>query len=341
MRLLNPAREQSNFVSPLPRRLERYVFQVFPFPLTASAQTGKLSFSDFPKKNDMPIIYPQIPANEQPVLQRIVKKYLEYMRVYSSPNPDPITLQGERYEIAAAIEIRRRGLFTDGSQISRWFTAGPPQHISVGANTEYDFGIPRSDLIPRQPGGLGPILGEAKSYSNGLGEYIKKAIGYCLNDHTLGGFCFVTPGNEYMLYLQIMQNAIAIMSGHELAPAMTGANTWLNQARGVKPAGNQIQAYYNQKYYHHPNYPAPDTNNYLQVLQNDFAGDHLGQQKTEMNIHTGRPKAVPFQRSQNRRGTADYYNQELAQQAGFVVACFRLAMPTHDEIRDLVGNLPV
>jgi hypothetical protein len=291
----------------------------------------------------MPVIHPQVPNDETRASQRIIRKFLEYMAVYQSANADPVQLQGERYEIAVAIALFNKGLLTHGNQISRWTRAAIPQHVSVGANTEYDMVIPQSQLIPRINAATGPILVEAKSYANGLGQYYKKAIGYCLNDPTLGGFCFVTPGGDYTTFMEMIEAAISIMGGNEDTPAITGGQAWKTiMVRGGKPSGPAIVQYYRHKYFNHPRYAAPNPTNKLQVLQNDHVGDVTGQIRTTTfgqapDIYV---RATHYRTARNQRMTAAYYDDELALQAGFVMASFTVPTMTHDQIRDAVGLLP-
>lgn len=287
----------------------------------------------------MPVIYPQVPMAEGDVRARIVSKYAEYIAVHSGRNADPVQLQGERYEIAAIIALRQR--FTHGNQISRWHRWGASQSISIGHNTEYDFIIPTSQQIPRMPQVQGPLLGEAKSYANGLGAYVKKAVGYCLNDPTLGGFCFVTPGGDYAFFLQMMQMTIAILAGAEGAPGISGGDAWKNAvARNGKPSGAQILQYFRGQYYQHQQHTALTGQNYVEVLQNQHAGDAIGYMRHTLNPYTQLQQADLFRRLVNRRATADFYNQELAQHAGFVIGCYQVANVTHDQLRATVGNLP-
>jgi hypothetical protein len=287
----------------------------------------------------MPVIYPVVPGNEHNVRDRILAKYNEYHQLLQQGG-DRITLQGERYEVITAIAMYNRRLFTDGNQIGRWNTPPTPsQSISLGENTEYDFIIPTSTRIAQLPLVLGPLLGEAKSYSSRLGEYFKKAVGYCLNDPTLGGFCFVTPGKEYPLFMLMVYTTIEILAGREEAPGITGGSTWKRSARQGKPDGPDIVRHFREKYFTNSQYAAPTQQNFLQVLQNDFAGDAIHVQKTVLNEHTQRIQAAHFQRRENQRGTANYYNTEFAQHAGFVIACYMVPDQTDEVLANAIRDL--
>lgn len=283
----------------------------------------------------MAVNYPNVIGKESyDIKERILKKYEEYLKVYNS-NGDPVQLKGERYEIVVAIELNKKLLFTNGKQISRWHSEGAPQNISLGTNTEYDFIIPDSKSIRRlrSLNDTGPVLGEAKSYTDSLGEYIKKSIGYCLNDPTLGGFCFVTPGDDYKLFLQLTHETIAILAGKVETPAITGADSWRNKSefqRNGKPAGTKIIDHFHEKYYSEP--PYLNQKNHLEILQNKHASDVTGYVNNRFNEHTKKDQAEYYQLLSNRRKTALHFNEEISTKAGFVVACYQIKNKEHTEL---------
>lgn len=294
----------------------------------------------------MPIIYPNVVGDEAiSIKNRIQRKYDEYLKLYNSPNPNTDQLRGERYEIVVAISIYNKNMFTAPSQISRWNALGEPaQNISVGYNTEYDFALHSNKSIPRihMLEQKGPVLGEAKSYTDALGPYIKKTIGYCINDPTLGGFCFVTPADDYKLFLQLTQETIAILSGLTPTPAITGGDSWHNKTsaeRQGKPAGPEIRDHFKKKYYEHPTHSSLTAQNHLEVLQNQHAGDHTGYISTREHQFTKQTVADYYKNRSTKRATATIFNAELAEKAGFIVACYKVETKTHDELQSMMNSL--
>ena len=205
----------------------------------------------------MPINYPNVPFTEINVRDRIRAKFGEYSAVVREQgNPGGARLQGERYEIAVAIHLYQHGRLTHGNQIGRWVEDGIMRHqeVKIGFNTEYDFALPGAATFPLLVGAIpavgaiaGPLLGEAKSYNNGLGAYMKKATGYCLHDPTLGGFCFVTPGPQAATWRNMVGNAYEVLSNPQVTPGIAGGPGWMNRAAANgKPAGAAIVAHFQQ-----------------------------------------------------------------------------------------------
>lgn len=170
---------------------------------------------------------PFVPADEWPsVPVRIARKFEAFEAERKRGATNRNREQGELYEIAAAILLYYQRLIRTGRQLSRWQLPGEtqPQSISMGQNNEYDF--------VAEDGGV--LLGEAKSEFSGLGEYIKKAVSFCLCDRLvrggcdkLAGFCFVTPRPAESLQRSAVANAIGILSGFEEASGISGMNSQL------------------------------------------------------------------------------------------------------------------
>lgn len=294
----------------------------------------------------MPVVYPNFVGPEaNSVRNRIQKKYDEYMTQHDAGTANSAQLKGERYEIVVAVELYKKNLFTAPRQISRWNALGEAaQNISLGENTDYDFILPSNKSIPRIQALVekGPVLGEAKSYSDGLGTYIKKAVGYCINDPTLGGFCFVTPMNDYELFLQMTQETIAILAGKQGTPAITGGDAWHHKSsadRLGKPAGPDILKHFKDQYYQHPTHSSLTAQNHLEVLQNQHASDETRYVRYRTHPFTHQPVADYYKNRSTKRATAIHFNSELAEKAGFVVACYQVKSKTHDELIQLMSNL--
>jgi hypothetical protein len=95
----------------------------------------------------------------------------------------------------------------------------------MGLNNEYDFLLPDSH---------GVLLGDAKSEASGLGEYLKKAISFCLLDYfvrshenQLGGFCFATPANPAGMFWTALRNAYELLTALTDCSGITGMNSQL------------------------------------------------------------------------------------------------------------------
>lgn len=253
----------------------------------------------------MPVTYPVVPAAENTVRARIIKKYTEYITVFNRLGNTNQT-QGERYEIAVAIFLMGLNKLTNPNQLSRWHTGNVPQNISLGANTEYDFIIPGIAQFPNFAGaGIpnigGVLLGEAKSYHGGkLNQYIQKAVGYCLHDPAnLAGLCFITTGAQGAVWQQVITQALSILSDPQLTPGICGGPSWQNRAAiAGKPTGANVVA-------------------------------HFQQYNTQ---------ALRQNRAQT--ATSQGITRELIQHAGFFVVVYNLANLNHDQLRDLVGRLP-
>ncbi|WP_146176086.1 hypothetical protein [Chromobacterium haemolyticum] len=282
----------------------------------------------------MPVIYPIVPPEEINVNKRIIEKYQKYIDASKEKQANNTQLLGEKYEIISILTLHEKLIFTSGEQISRW-NKTTIQHISIGHNTEYDFIIPSSKSIKTLTGinHTGPILGEAKSYRDNLGHFIKNAIGYCLNDPSLGGFCFITPNDDYSFFLHLIHQTISILAGKENAPAITGGDSWQKKSspdRNGKPDGKDILEYFKNKYY--PEDSSLTDQNRLEILQNVHASNKTGYIKTKFNEYKKKEVADYYQRYYNRKLTAQYFNEELSTKAGLVVACYKVNQIRDDEL---------
>jgi hypothetical protein len=205
----------------------------------------------------MPVNYPIVHHSERGVRDRIRAKFSEYnATVRAQGNAEGPQLKGERYEIVVALHLYNLGKLTHGNQIGRWVVDSivkRKQEITIGYNTEYDFILPGATSFPNLTAGVpaanlvGPLLGEAKSYGQGLASYMKKAVGYCLNDPTLGGFCFVTPLIQATVFSNMIGNAYEILSNPENTPGICGGGAWKNRAGAHgKPSGAMIVNHFKQ-----------------------------------------------------------------------------------------------
>lgn len=294
----------------------------------------------------MPVVYPAVPAAEMTPKARILKKYSEYM--YELNRGDVVqsaarttTLQGERYEIAVAVAMLQMGKFTSGNQIGRWTPNKPglapvvKQDVTLGGNTEYDFILPGTAAWANTPTTVKPILGEAKSYNNGLGVYIKKAITYCMHDATLGGICFVTPQNPYVFFLYMMQQVHSVLANPNAnSSGIAGGASWTTQTLAGRPSGQQIQQYFHQEYGNLRD------NTRIHKYQDEKASQVTHQVRRQFNVHTNQMDSEYYQRRSNKRATAQFLNQELYTNAGIVAMCHQVRTASNDELRTLVGNIP-
>lgn len=286
----------------------------------------------------MPLTLPEIPAIEPHPIDRIAQKYREYCRQKELRNPKE--RKGERYEVHATLALHNKGLFTNGNQIGRWEKKSElKQGIYAGDNKEYDFVIPSSTKI-RHVGvahDLGIVLGECKSYRDGLAPYIKEGISQCIFNPNLGGFCLVTPEHEYQVYLQMVGIAIAILSGREATTGAGGSWQFSSASRNGKPVGRDMHRYFSETYYGSgATYAAPTAKNYVEILQNGYVGDITGQIKTFVNEkNNNRREAALYKNRINQRAAVAHFNAELAAHAGFVLACYQVKSLASDEMLDL------
>jgi hypothetical protein len=249
----------------------------------------------------MPVVYPQVRGLEALVPRRIQAKYEAYRsRLVDDPNPGGnMSYVGERFEIAVAAEMYRRGRLTHGQQISRWSSRNEvaSQSVTLGAQIEYDFVIPSTQRFAKFTPVMqvqGAILGEAKSNARALGGYIKKAATYCLHDPTgLAGYCFVTPQIQATFWRTLVANTYAMLADPDESAGIAGGPGWKNRAAVAgKPAGAAIIAHFAK--YRSPNPAVP------------------------ANLS---PTAI---------------NTELAQFAGFVIVCYQVQLLPDDQ---LAGHL--
>lgn len=170
---------------------------------------------------------PQPPPDEMAsVKQRILRKYEAYLLRRDARTANDTELDGERYEIAAAVHLYLQRRLVDGTHLSRWERPGEAsgsQKIWMGHNNEYDF-------LLGELGGV--LLGDAKSYTSGLGPYTKKLVSFCLMDSLIDkgvnrilGFCFVCPAVNPMLVRSTVANAIGILSGYAEGSGAAGMDS--------------------------------------------------------------------------------------------------------------------
>lgn len=177
----------------------------------------------------MPLLHlPETPVDERNSFkQRILKKYDAFVAKQAAGLTNAIQDQGERYEIAVALHLYRNHLVNKGQYLSRWTLPGEieTQSINMGMNNEYDF---------LMEDGHGLMLGDAKSESSGLGEYLKKAVSFCLLDfhvknreNGLSGFCFATPSSPAAMFRTGLRNSLEILTTLAECSGITGMNSAL------------------------------------------------------------------------------------------------------------------
>jgi hypothetical protein len=284
----------------------------------------------------MPVIPPNVPHNETRPKDRILKKYAEYMYEHGRNTKDANSLQGERYEIAVAVHLYNHHKLGHGQQIGRWTPTKPglpppavSQDVTIGHNTEYDFYLRGTANWPNLPVNNRDILGEAKSYNNGLGTYIKKAVTYCMHDRTLGGLCFVTPQDPYFFFLYMMQQVHSVLANPVAnSQGIAGGDSWR-----FHHGGPQIVAYFSQEY------GQLNDQNRVATYQDVKASQVTGEVRHSIHPFTGNQVSDYYRRRVNKRLTANFLNQELMQHAGIVAFCLQVPTVTHDQLRDLMGNM--
>jgi hypothetical protein len=177
----------------------------------------------------MPLLHlPDVPAAEsRSFKQRILAKYDALQANRAAGKVNELQIQGECYEIAVALHLYRHHLLNRSDYLSRKEFPGEvtKQSINMGWNNEYDFLLADSN---------GLLLGEIKNYSQGLGEYIKKAVSYCLLDrwvlhreNRLAGFCFATPAESAAMFRRTLRNALEILTVLTDCSGITGMNSQL------------------------------------------------------------------------------------------------------------------
>ena len=171
---------------------------------------------------------PEVPESEsRSFKQRILAKHRAYVAQKQAGKVNTAQARGERYEIAVALHLYRNHLLNRSDYLSRWKLPGETgrQSVEVGHNNEYDFLLSSS---------YGLLLGDAKDVSGGLGEYVKKAISFCLLDYhvrnretRLAGFCFATPQNREARIRSALRNAYEILTTVSDCAGITGMNSQL------------------------------------------------------------------------------------------------------------------
>jgi len=171
---------------------------------------------------------PEVPATESSSFkQRILAKHRAYVAQKDAGKVNAEQARGERYEIAVALHLYRSHLLNRSDYLSRWQLPGEKERqcVNVGHNNEYDFLLSSS---------FGLLLGDAKDTSGGLGEYLKKAISFCLLDYhvrnretRLAGFCFATPQNREARIRSALRNAYEILTTISDCAGITGMNSQL------------------------------------------------------------------------------------------------------------------
>jgi hypothetical protein len=184
---------------------------------------------------------PDVPVTEsRSFKQRILAKHRAYVAQRATGKANAEQAQGERYEIAVALHLYRNHLLNRGDYLSRWQLPDEKerQSVHVGYNNEYDFLL---------RGSHGLLLGDAKDTGRGLGEYLKKAISFCLFDfhvrnHVTGlsGFCFATPQNREGRIRAALRNAYEILTAVTDCAGITGMNSQLIPA--------DIKKYFRSRY---------------------------------------------------------------------------------------------
>lgn len=171
---------------------------------------------------------PAVPVTESHSFkQRILAKHRAYVARKQAGRVNAEQARGERYEIAVALHLYRSHLLNRSEYLSRWQLPGETerQSVHVGFNNEYDYLLGSS---------YGLLLGDAKDTSGGLGEYVKKAISFCLLDYHvrnhqtgLAGFCFATPQNRDLRIRSALRNAYELLTAVTDCAGITGMNSQL------------------------------------------------------------------------------------------------------------------
>jgi hypothetical protein len=258
----------------------------------------------------MPIAQMAVPAAEHDPAVRLVAKienlldfaYKKRGAVRGEAQGADIQIGGEMYECVCAHHFIGKNVIRDGDEFGRWddfYQTGGEQSVYPVMNREKDFIFRAGNKLAAN------FIGEAKSYSGGVGSYIKQCAQICLMDlrGQLGGFIFITPGDNYLLFLNIVFNVFEFVKTDSQAGAVfADAKTEINR-----------------------DYPNLATHNYMQIFQNSAADRAAIPVVPRTQQKHGRTVQLPYGLNENRRKVAVHLNAELQRLLGIKVEAVRVA----------------
>jgi hypothetical protein len=251
-----------------------------------------------------------VPPNETSPQGRVLAKVENLL---GAVNEEKVTngtqIQGELYECYCAYKLIKSALLRTGNEIGRWdyyYKTGGEQSLYPVMNREKDFFFRKENQRQKN------ILGEAKSYSAGIGGYIKDNAQMCLIDlkdiDQPAGFLLITPGDSYLTFLKCVYNV------YEFVKTDGQAKIKYSDAK------NEIEA----------RYPGLKESNYLEKFQN--RAEKLApvpvlppttkiSQRERIII-----KQLPYELNENRQLVAHFLNLEMKSLIGIMVAAKRVPL---------------